>query len=86
MPSQARQVLPPITSPPLFVASAPSPSPTVPSTSSLPSPLLEVSPLSTTPSPLSGHSRGHGDDAQSHIEVGTLCNAALLMISPNGQG
>jgi len=85
MPSQARQVLPPVTTPSLFVAFAPSPSPTVSSTSLVPSPLPEVSPLST-PSPLSGHSRGHGHDAQSYIDDGTPCIAALPMISPNGQG
>jgi len=84
MPSQARQVLPPITSSSPLVAFPPSPSTTVSSTSSIPSPLPEVSPLST-PSPLSGHSRGHGHDAQSHIEDDTPCNAALPMISPNAQ-
>jgi len=83
LPSQEKQVLPPVTSSSsLFIAS--SPSPTVPSTSSVPSPLPEVLPLST-PLPLSGHCRGHECHTQSYIEDGTPCNVALPMISPNGQ-
>ncbi|XP_068474617.1 uncharacterized protein [Phaseolus vulgaris] len=100
IPFQSRRDISPTTSSPTpVVASAPSPSGTGPSTSSVPSPLSRVTPLST-PSPLSVPSRindcaiGEGaqiyrdrGDAESNNEDDTLSvGHALPMISPYGNG